>query len=74
MGTEFDNFTEMAHHSYTTNFDSTIRANRNLLKETMEKFGFKSLDTEWWHYSFVSSEKYDVIDLSFKKLKNIMKN
>ena len=74
MGTDFDNFTEMAHHSYTANFDSTIRANRNLLKETMEKFGFKSSDTEWWHYSFVSNEKYDVIDLSFKKLKNIMKN
>ena len=72
MGTEFDNFTEQAHHSYTPNFDSTIRSNRNLLKSTMEKFGFKSLETEWWHYSWNSSEKFDVIDINFKKLRSLV--
>ena len=72
MGTGFDNFTELAHHSHTPNFDSTIKANRNLLKSTMEKFGFKILDTEWWHYSWISVEKYDVIDLNFKQLKNVI--
>ena len=72
MGTGFDNFTELAHHSHTPNFDSTIKANRNLLKSTMEKFGFKILDTEWWHYSWISVEKYDVIDMNFKQLKNVI--
>ncbi len=72
MGTEFDNFTELAHHSYTPNLDSTIKANRYLLKSTMEKFGFKSLETEWWHYSWNSSEKFDVIDINFKILRSLV--
>ncbi len=72
MGTDFDNFTELAHHSFTSTFDSTIANNRNLLKLTMEKYGFKSLETEWWHYSWVSLEKYDVINISFKILNKLL--
>ena len=72
MGTGFDNFTELAHHTYTPKLDAAVIFNRTLLKSTMEKFGFKSLETEWWHYGWVGSEKFDVIDLSFKKLKCIV--
>jgi zinc D-Ala-D-Ala dipeptidase len=67
MGTDFDNFTDTAHHSFT-NLPQNIVANRKLLKETMEAAGFKALETEWWHYSFITTENYAVIDLSFKKL------
>ena len=66
MGTGFDNFTDSAHHSFTKNLPTDIISNRSLLKSTMEKFGFKSLETEWWHYSFVSKEIYDVMDIDFK--------
>ncbi|MCY7292106.1 MAG: M15 family metallopeptidase [Ferruginibacter sp.] len=69
MGTDFDNFTELAHHTYTPKFDAAIIFNRTLLKSTMEKFGFKSLETEWWHYAWISVEKYDIVDMSFKQLK-----
>jgi zinc D-Ala-D-Ala dipeptidase len=72
MGTGFDNFTDSAHHTYTQNFDSSIQKNRNLLKSTMEKYGFKSLETEWWHYSWYSLVGYDVIDIPFKKLKKYL--
>ncbi len=68
MGTGFDNFTDSAHHSFTKNLSPQIIKNRTLLKATMEKFGFKSLETEWWHYSFQSKEAYDVMDINFKKL------
>lgn len=73
MGTAFDNFTDSAHHSFTKNFSGEVISNRNLLKSTMEKFGFKSLDTEWWHYSYISNDKYDVMDIDFKTLKKKLK-
>ena len=73
MGTAFDNFTDSAHHIFTKNFFPDIITNRTLLKSTMEKFGFKSLETEWWHYSWKSNEKYDVLDIDFKTLKKKIK-
>ena len=73
MGTAFDNFTDSAHHTFTKNLSKEIISNRTLLKSTMEKFGFKSLETEWWHYSWISNEKYDVIDINFKTLKRRIK-
>lgn len=73
MGTAFDNFTDSAHHTFTKNLPSDIIANRTLLKTMMEKFGFKSLETEWWHYSWISDEKYDVMDIDFRTLKKKIK-
>ncbi|SIT16860.1 D-alanyl-D-alanine dipeptidase [Zobellia uliginosa] len=50
MGTDFDFFGKRAYHD---NFDlpEKVLANRKLLKETMEKHGFWSIRTEWWHYN-----------------------
>lgn len=50
MGTDFDFFGKRAYHD---NFDlpQHILDNRKLLKETMEKHGFWSIRTEWWHYN-----------------------
>ncbi|WP_339841638.1 M15 family metallopeptidase [uncultured Maribacter sp.] len=50
MGTDFDFFGKRAYHD---NFDlpKEILENRKLLKETMEKYGFWSTRTEWWHYN-----------------------
>lgn len=68
MGTGYDNFTDTAHHSFT-NLSEEILQNRELLKSTMVKYGFKPLDSEWWHYSFPGSDKYEILDIDFKKLK-----
>jgi zinc D-Ala-D-Ala dipeptidase len=68
MGTTFDNFTDSAHHNFTAHFKEAIITNRNLLKTTMIQFGFKPLETEWWHYSWVGSESYEVLDISFEKM------
>ena len=70
MGTGFDNFTDTAHHSFK-NLPDSILQNRMLLKETMVRQGFNSLETEWWHYSWPNNRKYDVLDIDFKKLRRI---
>lgn len=69
MGTDFDNFTDTAHHSFTKLPDEVLR-NRLLLKKLMEKHGFVALETEWWHYTFKSSTAFEVLDIPFKKLLN----
>lgn len=61
MGTDFDFFGKEAYHEYTQLSD-TILANRKLLKESMEAYGFKPIRTEWWHYSF-QAKMYPVSDM-----------
>jgi zinc D-Ala-D-Ala dipeptidase len=72
MGTGFDNFTDTAHHTFI-NLPKTVLDNRRFLKNTMEQFGFKSFDTEWWHYSWPNDMDYEVLDLNFSILKKIIK-
>lgn len=70
MGTGFDNFTDTAHHTFTV-LPEKILQNRILLKEVMLKNGFKLFETEWWHYSWPNDRNYEVMDIEFKKLKNV---
>ncbi len=67
MGTEFDDFTIRAGHLYI-HFPKEILDNRKLLKNVMQQHGFESLKTEWWHYIFTGSKKFDLLDLSFEEL------
>lgn len=50
MGTPFDYFGREAHHAYQ-GLDANVLKNRKILKETMEKHGFGSITSEWWHYN-----------------------
>jgi zinc D-Ala-D-Ala dipeptidase len=54
MGTPYDFFGKEAHHTHK-DLPEEVLDNRRLLKSTMEEFGFKSIRTEWWHYSFPKS-------------------
>lgn len=67
MGTGFDNFTDSAHHDFTA-LPEAVLQNRALLRTTMEKHGFKALETEWWHYSYPNDGRYDVLNIDFRKL------
>jgi D-alanyl-D-alanine dipeptidase len=51
MGTPYDFFGPEAHHDYTAH-SKVVLERRQLLKSTMEAHGFRSIRTEWWHYSF----------------------
>ncbi len=66
MGTGFDNFTDSAHESFSA-LPAAILDNRRLLRETMEKYGFKQLETEWWHYSLPDPNNYPILDLDISK-------
>lgn len=68
MGTGFDNFSDTAHHSFT-NLPAGVLKNRTLLRNLMEKNGFKIYPEEWWHYSLPDAAKYEILDLEFRKLK-----
>jgi len=53
MGTPYDYFGEEAHTDYKAHSENVLQ-NRALLTGTMEKFGFKGIRTEWWHFSLAN--------------------
>jgi D-alanyl-D-alanine dipeptidase len=67
MGTGFDHFGDSAHHDFTR-LETNVIENRKRLRTTMEKHGFRALESEWWHYYFSDSNDYELLDLSFKQL------
>ena len=50
MGTGFDCFHTLS-HTENPNLSTQQRANRLLLKSLMDKYGFRNLAEEWWHYT-----------------------
>jgi len=53
MGGPFDFFGEISHHE-TTLITKSQADNRLILKNAMEKAGFKPYAEEWWHYTFIN--------------------
>ena len=51
MGTDFDFFGRRAYHDFYDLPEEVLR-NRTILKETMERHGFSSIRSEWWHYNY----------------------
>ena len=73
MGTGFDNFTDTAHHTFTT-LSTEVLQNRKLLRDAMEAAGFVFFESEWWHYSLPNPTNYELLDLSFTSLKRITRS
>ena len=67
MGTEFDNFSDSAQHSFTALAEEYLH-NRYLLRSIMEKHGFKALETEWRHYFLPNASGFELMDISFEEL------
>lgn len=51
MGTPFDFFSPKS-HTANSSISERAKINRNILKSSMEKFGFENYRKEWWHYTF----------------------
>lgn len=66
MPTSFDDFSSKASHS-EKRLSRQVIENRSLLAETMEKAGFKRLESEWWHYDDADSGG-EIIDVPFSEL------
>lgn len=61
MGTDFDHFGEEAHHDYS-GLPESVLENRRLLRTVMEKYGFWTIRTEWWHYNLDAASLYPNAD------------
>ena len=58
MGASFDLFHEASHHDTSLVNDANTRM-RNLLRNTMKKYGFKEYQEEWWHYTLANEPHPD---------------
>jgi len=67
MGTGFDNFSDTAHQDFK-DLSNEVLQNRFLLKTVMEKYGFKALETEWWHF-YWNDPDFELMDIDPKKFK-----
>lgn len=61
MGSDYDFFGRESHID-NYNFSEEILAHRKLLREGMQKFGFGTVRTEWWHYSYRKNWSYPTLD------------
>lgn len=52
MGSSFDLFHPASHHDSPL-VDAQYTRNRNMLRETLKKQGFKEYKEEWWHYTLM---------------------
>ncbi|HPE83288.1 MAG TPA: M15 family metallopeptidase [Aequorivita sp.] len=62
MGSDYDYFGREAHID-NYNFSKEILDNRKLLIEGMRKFGFNTIRTEWWHFSYKKNRSYKTLNI-----------
>ncbi len=53
MGSSFDFFGIQSHFYYDSLTSEQLK-NREILKTTMDKYGFKYYKNEWWHYTYIN--------------------
>lgn len=68
MPTDFDNFTTAAYRNSTT-ASETAKKNVDLLTRVMVKHGFKTIETEWWHFDDSNADSYPLLDIQFSDIK-----
>lgn len=61
MGSDYDFFGRKSHID-NRDLPEDILANRKLLRDGMKKFGFITVRTEWWHYSYRENWNYPTLD------------
>ena len=67
MPTPYDSFAAEAASDFN-NLPAKIIQNRTLLRDTMEKHGFRVLNNEWCHFDFIGWQNYDLLDIAFEDL------
>lgn len=67
MPTKFDEFNEKAFRNSKMN--DTARKNLDLLTTIMVKNGFKTIETEWWHYDDSDADSYPILNIPLEELK-----
>lgn len=68
MGTIFDFFDELSHHTMTSKeIGEEAFNNRKILSEAMQKHGFIPYVKEFWHYEYNINETTEPLDLPIDK-------
>ncbi|MBZ0198667.1 MAG: M15 family metallopeptidase [Ignavibacteriaceae bacterium] len=67
MPTPYDDFTEKANPAYA-DLPENVLQNRALLINTMEKHGFKVINSEWWHFDYNGWKDYELMNIGFEEL------
>lgn len=73
MPTAFDSFDESAASDFMDLPGEAIQ-NRYLLKDVMERYGFRQLSSEWWHFDRVGWQddvKYPPQNFTFEELQGV---
>lgn len=61
MGTGFDAMQDQSHHD-RDDLPPAVTRNRMLLLGIMLRAGFRSINTEWWHYELPDSHAFALLD------------
>ncbi|MDO8991881.1 M15 family metallopeptidase [Daejeonella sp.] len=67
MPTPYDSFAAEAASDFM-DLPANVIENRELLRNTMEKHGFRVLNNEWWHFDFIGWKNYELMDIPFEDL------
>ena len=67
MPSGYDEMTERAYADYPGGTDEE-HARRALLRQAMEKQGFKVIPKEWWHFDYKDWEQYPIMNVKFEDL------
>jgi len=67
MPSGYDEMTDRAYADYPGG-TADERARRALLREAMEKEGFKVIPDEWWHFDYMDWTLYPIINVRFEDL------
>ena len=67
MPSGYDEMSERAHSDYPGG-SAEERANRALLRTTMEAEGFSVYPDEWWHFDYNGWRKYPIENIPFAKI------
>lgn len=66
MPTGFDEFGAECRRDY--NWSDEVQNNVDILTETMLKYGFTSINSEWWHFDDEDCKDYPLMDYKFRDL------
>lgn len=66
MGSRFDYFGPISHHAARAGLSREAIANRERLRQLMRGAGFRSLYSEWWHYTLVDEPSQKAFDFDVR--------
>ena len=65
MPSKFDDFSDKASRNYKNMHEEEIK-NIDFLTGVMERHGFMTIDTEWWHFDDSNYNKYEIVDIKLE--------